>query len=272
MDDVMSDADYNTTYDLSGRSYNVTDKQGKGTNAQAELEVFAADVLNAFGSKLGLQPVKVNTDMDRFIDYNNGYNDHTLAPSTEHIIENNGVGNSSITYHQGVTQAYPVMGEANTYSMDQLKYNLFLQLTQALFKDADDGIQGDHAATLLGNRLNDRGSNNSYLTITLDPHTGSTISTAYTYVTLSALNDQAANAIKSANYTSKLDNNNGSSADLTDLQNKVDQARTDLQKAEAAVKQAEATKTAADQKLSDAKQAQNDAEAQLSQADRKSVV
>ena len=45
--------------------------------------------------------------------------------------------------------AYPIMDQPNTYSMDQLKYSLFLQLMQAMFKDADDSIQGDHAQLIL---------------------------------------------------------------------------------------------------------------------------
>ena len=270
MDDVFSDADYDTTYDLSGRSYNVTDKQGKGTNAQAELEVFAADVLNAFRSKLGLKPFNVNTDLDAWDDYYN-YNDHSVTPPT--TLDAHGpetIGNGSAQYDYGVTQAYPIMNEPNTYSMDQLKYNLFLQLMQDMFKDTTtDGsdLQGDHAGTLLGHfNNNNPTAGTQYITVSLDPTTGDRLANTNTNISTFALTDQAANAIKSANYTSKLDNNNGSAADLTDLQNKVDQARTELQQAEAAVQQAQATKTAADQKLNDAQQAQSAAQTQLNQA------
>lgn len=268
MDDVFSDADYDTTYDLSGRSYNVTDKQGKGTNAGDELSVFAADVLNAFRSKLGLASVYANHNLMIDNDYNYG---HINSPSSTYqstAYNHRGQANPELDY--GVTQAYPIMGEANTYSMDQLKYNVFLQLMQLAFNDAGKtNIQGDHAAALLGttaNNTNDSAGKNQFIAVNLDPESGNQLANTHTDINIISLNDQAANAIKSANYTSKLDNNNGSSADLTDLQNKVDQARTNLQQAEAAVQQAQATKTAADQKLNDAKQAQSDAQTQLNQA------
>ncbi|KGE72253.1 SEC10/PgrA surface exclusion domain-containing protein [Limosilactobacillus reuteri] len=272
MDDVFSDADYNTTYDLSGRSYNVTDKQGKGTNAQAELEVFAADVLNAFRSKLGMPLFKVNTIYDQFDDYYINDNHSISLPS--HVNKNtvNSKGQASASLSYGVTQAYPMIDEPNTYSMDQLKYNVFLQLMDTAFKDyTTDGsnIQEDHAATLLGMSANDYNASQNpyqYLIISLEPGSGSSLGSTYTNISTFAPDEVTWNLLKDGNYTSKLDNNSGLSADLTDLQNKVDKARTELQQAKAAVQQAQATKAAADQKLSDAKQAQNDAETQLNQA------
>lgn len=268
MDDVFSDADYDTTYDLSGRSYNVTDKQGKGTNAGDELSVFAADVLNAFRSKLGLAPVYANHNLMIDNDYNYG---HINSPSSTYqstTYNHRGQANPELDY--GVTQAYPIIGEANTYSMDQLKYNLFLQIMQLAFKDAGTtNIQGDHAAALFGTTENDTNNSqgqNQFIAVNLDPESSNQLTNTHTNINIVSLTDQAANTIKSANYTSKLDNNSDSTVDLTDLQNKVDQARTELQQAEAAVQQAQATKTAADQKLNDAKQAQSDAQTQLNQA------
>lgn len=272
MDDVFSDADYNTTYDLSGRSYNVTDKQGKGTNAQAELEVFAANVLNAFRSKLGMPLLTVNTTYDQFNNYYNN-DDHSVSlPSNINFSTLQFKGQSSARLTYAVTQAYPILDEPNTYSMDQLKYNLFLQLMNLMFKDyTTDGsnVQEDHAATLLGMSANNTNASQNqyqYLSIMLNPASSSDISSTNTYISTVAPNESTWNLLKDGNYTSKLDNNSGSSVDLTDLQNKVDQVRTELQQANDAVNKAQATKTAADQKLNDAKQAQSDAEAQLNQA------
>lgn len=271
MDDVFSDADYDTTYDLSGRSYNVTDKQGKGTNAGDELSVFAADVLNAFRSKLGMPLFKVNSALNEYKDTEN-YDQHNILPPAN--INSNTLtskGQSSIGILNGVSQGYPIMNEPHTYSMDQLKYNLFLQLMQSMFEDNSSvGTQGDHAATALGTSLHDSNASESpiqYISVNLDPTSSNSLATVETNVSTFAPTDQAAALLSPYDYTSKLDNNNGSAADLTDLQNKVDQARTKLQQAEAAVQQAQATKTAADQKLNDAKQAQNDAQAQLNQAE-----
>lgn len=269
MDDVFSDADYDTTYDLSGRSYNVTDKQGKGINAQAELEVFAADVLNAFRSKLGFGLFSANTLFDQFNNYYNTADHSNPLPSGINQNTVKTLGHSSAQYDYGVTQAYPVLDEPNTYSMDQLKYNIFLQLMQDMFHDTRTQLQtqGDHAGTLLGHSANNNPENKrQYLVIELDPSTGNTLANTNTYISTAAPDESTWNLLKDGNYTSKLDNNNGSAADLTDLQNKVDQARTELQQAEAAVQQAQATKTAADQKLNDAKQAQSDAQTQLNQA------
>lgn len=270
MDDVFSDADYDTTYDLSGRSYNVTDKQGKGTNAGDELSVFAADVLNPFREALGFSKLTVNDTYNQLI-YNNDYNDHSYSvPSNITLNQLTSLGGSSAQFDYGVTQAYPILNEPNVYSMDQLKYNLFLQLMQDMFHDTTtDGsdLQGDHAGTLLGHfAKNNPEAEHNYIFVMLDPATGNTLANANTYISTFAPDESTWNLLKDGNYTSKLDNNNGSAADLTDLQNKVDQARTELQQAEAAVQQAQATKTAADQKLNDAKQAQSDAEAQLNQA------
>lgn len=264
MDDVFSDADYNTTYDLSGRSYNVTDKQGKGINASYELSVFAADVLNAFRSKLGMPLLSVNQNYTNDIDYND-YNNHSVTPPIYNHFSTGSLGTSSATYMSSVANAYPIMGEANTYSMDQLKYSLFLQLMQAAFKDADDGIQGDHAQTMLGSITNTTPAV-TYVSVNMDPSTGFDLHNTETNISVSAFNTDGAKLLAPYDYTSKLDNSDGSSSELTDLQNKVDQARTELSQAEAAVQQAQATKTAADQKLNDAKQAQSDAEAQLNQA------
>lgn len=266
MDDVFSDADYDTTYDLSGRSYNVEDKQGHGTNAGDELSVFAANVLNAFRSKLGIPLFKANTAFNQFNNYYND-NDHSVTPPSN--INPNTLttdGQADATYMSSAAYAYPVMNEPNTYSMDQLKYSLFLQLMQAAFKDADDGIQGDHANTMLGNITNTINQRIEYVSVSMDPATGSNVNTAETNINTFAPTEQSAKLLAPYDYTSKLDNNSGSSADLTDLQNKVDQARTELQQAEVAVQQAQATKTAADQKLNDAKQAQSDAQTQLNQA------
>lgn len=265
MDDVFSDADYNTTYDLSGRSYNVTDKQGKGTNAGDELSIFAADVLNTFRSKLGMPLLSVNQNYTNDIDYND-YNNHSVTPPVYNNFSTGSLGTSSATYMSSVANAYPIMGEANTYSMDQLKYSLFLQLMQAMFKDADDGIQGDHAQTMLGNITNGAKPAVTYISVNMNPSTGSNLQNTETNISVSAFNTDGVKLLTPYDYTSKLDNNNSSSVDLTALQNKVDQARTDLQKAEATVQQAQATKTAADQKLSDAQKVQSDAEAQYNQA------
>lgn len=265
MDDVFSDADYDTTYDLSGRSYNVTDKQGKGTNAGDELSVFTADVLNAFRSKLGMPLLSVNQNYTNDIDYND-YNNHSVTPPTYNNFSTGSLGTSSATYMSSAANAYPIMDQPNTYSMDQLKYSLFLQLMQAMFKDADDSIQGDHAQTMLGNITNNAIPAATYISVNMNPSTGTHLTNTETNINVSAFNNDGAKTLAPYNYTSKLDNNNGSAADLTDLQNKVDQARTELQQAEAAVQQAQATKTAADQKLNNAKQAQSDAEAQLNQA------
>ncbi|MBB1078729.1 LPXTG cell wall anchor domain-containing protein, partial [Limosilactobacillus rudii] len=279
MDDVMSDADYDTTYDLSGQSYNVTDKQGHGTNAQAELEVFAADVLNAFGAKLGLNPVKVNIDVD--LNTNYYYKDHSHSlPSNSRLIDQSVVGASNITLLRGISLAYPIMGEPDTYSMDQLKYDIFLQLMQAMFKD-DSSIQtqGDHAATLLGNRLNDRSGAANYITIATDPTSSSNLATAHSYIGITALNDQAANQIKSADYTSKLDSTISSQIDLSALQRTVGNAQSALAQAQKGVKNAAVTKqttvqaltnakqvlAAAQSKLDHSKQAQADAQNKLKQ-------
>ncbi|MCC4435378.1 LPXTG cell wall anchor domain-containing protein [Limosilactobacillus reuteri] len=271
MDDIMSDADYDTTYDLSGRSYNVTDKQGKGTNAQAELEVFAADVLNAFRSKLRMPLLSVSEVLNQFSNYYND-NDRSVTPPANvnpTTITANGQADAAI--FNGVSQAYPILGELNTYSMDQLKYNLFLQLMQLAFKDvSQSGVQGDHAATLLGTSVanhNAAYNDQQYLIISLAGDASQPLSSSTMNISTFAPTTATANLLSNyGNYTSKLDINNGSSADLTDLQHKIDQARTELQQAEAAVQQAEATKTAADQKLSDAKQAQSDAQTQYNQA------
>lgn len=270
MDDVFSDADYDTTYDLSGRSYNVTDKQGKGTKAADELSVFAADVLNTFRTKLGVTPMTVNSAYNELTQVS-VYN---IPGKSEigglHRSDLVGVGGSGAQYDYGVTQAYPILNEPNTYSMDQLKYNVFLQLMQDMFHDyTTDGsmIQGDHAGTLLGHfGGNNPYAKHQYLLVMLDPNTGSTLANTNTYIINYSPDNETAAKFSPYDYTSKLDNNTGSSSDLTDLQNKVDQARTNLQQAEAAVQQAQAAKTAADQKLNDAKQAQSDAQAQLSQA------
>ncbi|MCC4399924.1 SEC10/PgrA surface exclusion domain-containing protein [Limosilactobacillus reuteri] len=270
MDNVFSDADYDTTYDLSGRSYNVTDKQGRGTKAADELSVFAADVLNAFRTKLGVTPMTVNSaynELTQVSVYNIPGKSEIGGLHRSDLI---GVGGSSVEFDYGVTQAYPILNEPNTYSMDQLKYNVFLQLMDAMFRDysTDNGlIQGDHAGTLLGHfGGNNPYAKHQYLLVMLNPETGSSLANTETYVVNFSPNDETAAKFSPYDYTSKLDNNNGSSADLTDLQNKVDQARTELQQAEAAVQQAQATKTAADQKLNDAKQAQSDAQTQLNQA------
>lgn len=272
MDDIMSDADYDTTYDLSGRSYNVTDKQGKGTNAQAELEVFAADVLNAFRSKLGMPLLTVNTTYDLFDDYYYNDNHSILLPSNLNGNTVRANGQSAATLSYGVTQAYPILDEPNTYSMDQLKYNLFFQLMDTAFRDyTTDGsdIQEDHAATLLGMNANNHNASQNpyhYLIISLQPGSGSSLSSTHTNIATLAPTESTWNLLKDGNYTSKLDNNNDASTDLSDMQNKVSQAQTDLQQANDAVNQAQAAKTAADQKLSDAQQAQSDAEDQYNQA------
>ncbi|EDX42967.1 SEC10/PgrA surface exclusion domain-containing protein [Limosilactobacillus reuteri] len=270
MDNVFSDADYDTTYDLSGRSYNVTDKQGRGTKAADELSVFAADVLNAFRTKLGVTPMTVNSaynELTQVSVYNIPGKSEIGGLHRSDLI---GVGGSAVEFDYGVTQAYPILNEPNTYSMDQLKYNVFLQLMDAMFRDysTDNGlIQGDHAGTLLGHfGGNNPYAKHQYLLVMLNPETGSSLANTETYVVNFSPNDETAAKFSPYDYTSKLDNNNGSSADLTDLQNKVDQARTELQQAEAAVQQAQATKNAVDQKLNDAKQAQNDAQTQLNQA------
>lgn len=239
MDDIFSDADYNTTYDLSGRSYNVEDKQGHGTNAMDELSQFAANVMNAFRSKLGMPLFTVNSALNKYIDVDN-YNNHGVTPPADiDFAAIGGNGQSSITYDSGTARAYPIMNETNTYSMDQLKYNLFLQLMQTAFEDNSSiNTQGDHAATLLGMSLyNTNASQNpvQYMSVDLDSSTADSPATAYTYISTFAPTDRDMHTLAPYNFTSKLDNNNGSSVDLTDLQNKVDQARTELQQAEAAV-------------------------------------
>ncbi len=268
-DEVMSDADYDTTYDLSGRNYNITDKQGKGIKAVDELSLFAAEVLNAFRTKLGVTPMTVNSAYNELIQvavYN-------IPGKSEinglHLADLVSVGGSDAQYDYGVTQAYPILNEPNTYSMDQLKYNVFLQLMQDMFHDVRTQLQtqGDHAGTLLGRFVNNNPTaKHQYLLVMLDPGTGSTLANTNTYIINESPNDETAAKFSPYDYTSKLDNNSGSSTDLSDLQNKVSQAQADLQQANDAVNKAQATKDVADQKLSDAKQAQSDAQAQLAQA------
>ena len=183
MDDIMTDADYDTTYDLSGRSYNVTDKQGHGINAQAELEVFAADILNTFRSKLGMPLFKVNSIVNTLTNYYD-YDDHSVTPPTDINFNSlDTLGQSSAHLEYGVTQAYPIMDEPNTYPMDQLKYNLFLQLMQIAFEDNSSiQTQGDHAATVLGTSLHNTNASqasNQYITVVLqDDGTTTTASLA----------------------------------------------------------------------------------------------
>lgn len=271
MDEIMSDADYDTTYDLSRRSYNVEDKQGHGTNAGDELSVFAADVLNAFRSKLGMPLLKANSALNKYKDTED-YNQHnSLPPAGINSSTLTSKGQASAMIFNGTAQAYPIMNEPNTYSMDQLKYNLFLQLMQMVFEDNSNiNTQGDHAATALGKSANDHNaSQNSvqYISVNLNPNTGDGPATATTDISTFAPDDQAAKLLAPYDYTSKLDpaSSNTSPTDLNQLQQAVDDAQQALQSASADRDAKSSAKQTADHDLSSAKQALTDAQNKLSQ-------
>src|SRR5699024_10105046 len=137
----------------------------------------------------------------QFNDYYNNGNYSQALSSDINLSTVTNLGHSSAEADYGVTQAYPIMDEPNTYSMDQLKYNLFLQLMQAMFKDDSTmQTQGDHAATLLGNWAmvnNNPTAPHQYLVVEIDPSTGSSLANTHTYISTFAPTDATWSLLKS---------------------------------------------------------------------------
>ena len=250
MYDIMSDDDYDLTYDLSDLTYNHTDLQGKGTNLEAELENFTAQVINGFREALGETNLNhgANLKFDEF--FNGGTQDYGL-----HIPK----GSSQADAWFDFLGAYPIEGKPYEYSLDQLKLALFTgPILFTMFHDYGTDLnnpqiktQGDHACTMLGHRggiNNDNGR--TYFYIKMMPNPNPEVSNAKTKTILLpyTVQDEDVSILKNADYVSKVDQISvNTPLDITSLQNAVNSAQEALKKETEVLNDKTTVKNTADQ-------------------------